>query len=114
MFAAQVVRAERGLPAAARRNARRVERIGTRAHVVIARGVAHRAGEIAEHDRARAEVRVRPARDAAVRSLHAEQSGVAGGDADRTAAVTAGRERDEPTCDRSRAPARRTADGTTV
>ena len=52
--------------------------------------------------------------DAAVRALHPEQAGVAGRDADRAAAVAAGRERDEAARDRGRAPRRRSADGASV
>ena len=57
---------------------------------------------------------MRRARDAAVGALHPEQAGVAGRDADRTAAVAAGRERDETAGDRGRAAGRRTARRTVV
>ena len=69
--------------------ARRVARVVAGAHVEVAGGVAHRPGEAAEHDGSRPEERVRARGDAAVRALHAEQAGVAGGDADRPAAVAA-------------------------
>src|SRR5262249_35570912 len=108
--AAQFLLAESGFPAAAPRQARRVAAVGAGRDVEEARGVAPGWGEAPEDDRAGREVRVRAARDAAVRALHAEQSGVAGGNADGTATVAAGCERNEPARDGSRAPARRSAD----
>ena len=107
--AREVVRAELGFPTAVLREARRIERVVARAHVVVARRVAHGTRETTEHDRARTEPCVGTARDASVGALHAEQPGVAGGDADRSAAVAAGRERHEPTGDRGRAARRRAA-----
>ena len=89
-------------------------RVVARAHVVVTRGVAHRTREATEHDRAGPEARVRAARDAAVRALHAEQARVAGGDADRSAAVAAGRERHEPARHRGRAARRRAAERASV
>ena len=86
------------------REARRVERVVAAAHVVVPRRVANRAGQAAEHDRARAEPRVGPARDPAVRALHAEQPGVAGRDANRSrrrrrrSRASRGRRRPRPRC----------------
>ena len=48
---------------------------------------------------------MRAAGDPAEGALHAEQAGVAGGDADRAAAVAAGRDADEPAGDRRGRPA---------
>ena len=48
--AREVVRAEPGFPAADAWQAGRVARVVARAHVEVARRVAHRAGEVPEHD----------------------------------------------------------------
>ncbi len=76
-----------GLPAAGAGQAPRVAGIEPGAHVVVAGGVTHRAGQAAEHHRAGPEVGVGTRADAPVGALHAQQAAVAGGDADRAAAV---------------------------
>ena len=96
----QVVRAQSGFPACRARERRRVEEVRPGARVEVPGRVTHRARHVADDDRVRARVRVRAARDPTERSLHPEQPGVAGRDADRSAAVPAGRKADEAAGDR--------------
>jgi hypothetical protein len=112
--ALEVVRSQARLPPRSSGKTRRVERVVPGADVEVARRVARRSGEAAEHDGAGAEVGMRTARDPAVGALHAEQAGVAGWDANRAAPVAAGRERDDPSRHRGRAAGRRAAHGSSV
>ena len=112
---ARSLRAEPGLPAAGRRQARRV--VGVRRRRTRRSSGPRRAPSGTGCRARRCSGRMYAcglARDAAERALHAEQPGVAGRDADRAAAVATGGQADQAAGDRGRRAARRAADGAAV
>ena len=95
--AGQVVRAEARLPSLDTGQAQRVPRVEAVAGVEVARRVAHRAGEAAEHGRHRLDGAVRPLGDPAVGRLQPEQAAEARRAPDRSAPVAPRGDRQQAT-----------------
>ncbi len=106
LHARDVVGVELGLPPAVRRQGVGVPRVVPGADVVPAGHVADRAGLAALDDGQRCDLGLRATGDAAGGPLHPDQPAERRRDADRSAAVTSGRDGDEPAGDRRGGAAR--------
>ena len=94
-LAGEVEAAERGLKALDAGQAQGVTRVEAVAHVVPARGVAHRSGEAPDHDGQRRLQGVGASRDPPVGRLQTEQPREAGRDPDRPTSVAPARDRED-------------------